>query len=333
MRTTRTSLAAILAMACLGNSAVLAAAAAPYAAPGPLREPTIFAPGVISTGDHESHIAFTPDGKEAYFLKNAPGFDFWTIFVSTWHDGRWSEPKLAPFASGRYKDADPFITADGKHLFFISDRPVPGKAHRDLDIWTADRVGAHWSEPRNLGSPVNSEGQEWYPTVAADGTLYFGSDRPGGKGKTDIYRARFVDGKYAAPENLGDAINTTGDEYEPFLAPDGRTLFFMADNREGRGDSDIFVSWLCDGVWTKSEPLGGGVNSPGNEYAPKISPDGKSFFWSSTRSTMRWLADKTFDTQAYLAAIRGPGNGLGDIYQIDLDALNLQPKCGKTEKN
>ena len=48
---------------------------------------------------------------------------------------------------------------------------------------------------------------------------------------------------------------------------------------------------------------------------------------------MRWLADKTFDTQAYLAAIRGPGNGLGDIDQIDLDALNLQPKCGKTEKN
>jgi len=237
------------------------------------------------------------------------------------------------YRTGRYKDADPFITADGKHLFFISDRPVPGKAHRDLDIWTADRVGAHWSEPRNLGSPVNSEGQEWYPTVAADGTLYFGSDRPGGKGKTDIYRARFVDGKYAAPENLGDTINTAGDEYEPFLAPDGRTLFFMADNREGRGDSDIFVSWLCDGVWTKSEPLGGGVNSPGNEYAPKISPDGRYFFWSSTRSTMRRLADKTFDTQAYLAAIRGPGNGLGDIYQIDLDALNLQPKCGKTEKN
>lgn len=332
MRTTYPSLAAILLAACLSGG-YAATPASPYAAPGPLREPTIFGAGVISTGDHESHIAFTPDGKEAYFLKNAPGFDFWTIFASTWRDGHWTEPKLASFASGQYKDADPFITADGKHVYFISNRPVPGKTHRDLDIWMADRVGDHWSEPRHLDGPVNSEGHEWYPTVAADGTLYFGSDRPGGKGKTDIYRARFVDGKYAEPENLGDAINTAGDEYEPFLAADGRTLFFMADNREGHGDSDIFVSFLCDGVWTKAESVGGGVNSSANEYAPKISPDGKYFFWTSTRSTMSKLADKPFDTQAYLAAIRGPGNGLGDIYQIDLAALNLQPKCGKTGKN
>jgi len=107
----------------------------------------------------------------------------------------------------------------------------------------------------------------------------------------------------------------------------------MADNRDGRGDSDIFVSFLCDGNWTKAVPVGSGVNSAGNEYAPKISPDGKYFFWSSTRSTMRRLSDKSFDTQAYLAAIRGPGNGLGDIYQIDLDALDLRPKCEDVRKH
>lgn len=114
MRTTYPSLAAILLAACLSGG-YAATPAPPYAAPGPLREPTIFG-GVISAGDHESHIAFTPDGKEAYFLKNAPGFDFWTIFVSTWRDRHWTEPKLASFASGQYKDADPFITADGKHV-------------------------------------------------------------------------------------------------------------------------------------------------------------------------------------------------------------------------
>ncbi len=331
MRSTHIPFAAVLLLAGLAGGH--AATPAPYATPGPLREPAIFGVGVISTGDHESHAAFTPDGKEVYFLKNAPGFDYWTIFVSAWRDGRWGEPTLASFASGRYKDADPYISADGKQLFFISDRPVPGKAHRDLDIWTADRVGSGWSEPRHLDGAVNSEGQEWYPTLAADGTLYFGSDRPGGKGKTDIWRARLVDGKYAAAENLGAAINTAGDEYEPFLAADQRTLLFMADNREGRGDSDIFVSYLCDGAWTKAEPVGGGVNSPANEYAPKISPDDRYFFWSSTRSTMRRLADRPFDAQTYLAAIRGPGNGLGDIYQIDLAALNLQSKCAKTGKN
>jgi len=298
----------------------------PYGAATSLAAPTIFAPGVISTGDYESHPAFTPDGSTLYFLKNSPGFDFWTIFVSRYAQGHWSTPQLAPF-SGQYKDADPFITADGKHFFFISDRPVPGKAHRDLDIWTMDWLGDRWSEPRNLGAPVNSEGHEWFPTVAADGTLYFGSDRPGGKGKTDLYRARLIDGKYAEPENLGDAINSAQEEYEPYIAPDQSFLIFMADNRDGRSDSDIFVSYQCHGAWTKAVPVGGGVNSAANEYSPKISPNGRIFFWTSTRSTMKSLSRSSFDTRAYLDRIHAPGNGLGDIYQIDIDALGLKKPC------
>jgi len=298
----------------------------PYGASTSLAEPTIFAPGVISTGDYESHPAFTPDGSTLYFLKNSPAFDFWTIFVSHYAQGHWSTPQLAPF-SGQYKDADPFITADGKHFFFISDRPVAGKAHRDLDIWTMDWIDDRWSEPRNLGAPVNSEGQEWYPTVAADGTLYFGSDRPGGKGKTDLYRARLIDGKYTQPENLGDAINSAQDEYEPYISPDQSFVIFMGDNREGRGDSDIFVSYQCHGAWTKAASLGGGVNSAANEYSPKITPNGKIFFWTSTRSMMKTLSQAPFDTSAYLERIRGPGNGLGDIYQIDIGALGLKKQC------
>ena len=62
--------------------------------------------------------------------------------------------------------------------------------------------------PRHLGAPINSPGAEWFPTLAADGTLYFGSDREGGNGGTDLWRSRLVDGKYAQPENLGDAINS-----------------------------------------------------------------------------------------------------------------------------
>jgi len=315
-----------ICFAALSSATGAHAAAAPYAASQPLREPTLFAPGVISTGDYESHPAFTPDGATLYFLKDSPGFHFWTIFVSHFESGRWTPPKLAPF-SGQYRDADPFITADGQHFFFISDRPVPGKTHHDLDIWTMQRDGDGWSAPRNLGAPVNSDGQEWYPTVAADGTLYFGSDRPGGKGHTDLYRARFVDGKYAEPENLGDAINSAQEEYEPWIAPDQSYLIFMADNRDGRGDSDIFVSFNCHGNWTKAEALGGGVNSSGSEYSPKVSPDGKYFFWTSTRTDVAKLSQQPFDTEAYLQRIHAPGNGLGDIYQIDLDALHLHSPC------
>ena len=104
-------------------SASLVAQTAPYDSAKPLPNATLFAPGIISTGDYESHPTFTPDGREIYFLKMAPNFSRWTIFVSRYKDGGWSQPEVAPF-SGQFQDADPYITADEKHFYFTSDRPV-----------------------------------------------------------------------------------------------------------------------------------------------------------------------------------------------------------------
>jgi hypothetical protein len=162
---------------------------APYATSTPLREPTLFAPGVISTGDHETHAEFTPDGKTVYFLKNAPNFSFWTIFISHYRNGKWSEPEIAPFA-GPWVNADPHITSDGKHFYFISNRPLDPKSSEpndNLDIWVMDKLSTReWSEPHNLGEPVNSKGNEWYPRSAADGTplLWF---RPARRHGQDRY--------------------------------------------------------------------------------------------------------------------------------------------------
>src|SRR6185295_7265360 len=207
----------------------------PYDVAGPKPEPTVFAEGIISTGDYDSHPAFTPDGKTLYFLRSDPNFSFWTILVSRFENGRWRTPQVAPF-SGQYSDADPFITPDGSRFYFISNRPVAGKSKPDLDIWVMEKVGPGWSQPRNVGAPVNSPGSEWYPTIAANGTIYFGSDREGGKGRTDIYRSRLVDGKYTEPENLGDAINSQFEEFEPYISADESFLIFMAGGRaDGRG--------------------------------------------------------------------------------------------------
>src|SRR5690349_13175369 len=117
-----------------------AAAEPPYAAKTPLSAPQVFAPGTISTGDYESHPAFTPDGTTLYYLKDAPNFSVWTIVVSNFRDGRWQPPQLAPWC-GQYRDADPFITPDGQRLYFISDRPVDGKPKEDLDIWFVEKQG------------------------------------------------------------------------------------------------------------------------------------------------------------------------------------------------
>jgi hypothetical protein len=295
----------------------------PYASNKPLAEPTVFAEGVVSTGEFDSHPAFSADGRTLYFLRSTPNFNLWTILVSRFEKGRWGTPEVAPF-SGRYSDADPFITPDGWRFYFISNRPAPGKTTPDLDIWVMERTAAGWGEPKNLGAPVNSPGSEWYPTVAADGTIYFGSDREGGKGRTDIYRARLVGGKYAEAENLGDAVNTQFNEFEPLVAPDESFLIFMAGGRaDGRGGFDLYVSYNRGGAWTKPANLGDKINSAGNEYSPTISPDGRYFFWTSTRGFADKPLEKRLDYRELMDRLRGPRNGLGDIYQIDLAALGI----------
>ncbi|HZF09795.1 MAG TPA: hypothetical protein VFE33_13475 [Thermoanaerobaculia bacterium] len=286
-----------------------------------MSEPTLFGAGVISTGKYESHPAFTPDGLTLYFVRSAPNFNFWTILVSHFEQGRWSLPEVAPF-SGRYSDADPFITTDGSRFYFISKRPVAGEMREDTDIWRMERTASGWSEPENLGAPVNSRQDEWYPTLTQDGTLYFGSDRPGGKGRTDLYRSRRVEGKYAAPENLGSPINTERDEFEPYIAPDESFLVFMASGRpDSLGGSDLYISHRRDGEWTKPVNLGDKINSSRLEYSPKVSPDGRYFFWSSTRNFTDRPLPKRLTYRELMDKLDTPGNGLGDIYQIDVSAL------------
>ena len=301
-----------------------------YASSGVISEPTLFAPNIISTGDYECVPEFTPDGRTLYFVKSTPDMNFWTIVFSRLEDGKWSSPIVAPF-SGRYSDADEFITADGRRMFFISRRPVDAEispnAVGKLDIWVMDKAAnGNWGEPRNLGQPVNSEGSEYFPTLTKDGTLYFGSGRKGGLGGIDLYRSRLVQGKYQAPENLGDAINTTFDEFEPYIAPDESFLIFMAAGRpDGLGGFDLYISYNRDGHWTKARNLGAPINSLADELSAKITRDGKYLFWASTRSAIDEPKSRSLTIEELSKAYHGPQNGLGDIYYIDSSVLKIEP--------
>jgi Tol biopolymer transport system component len=288
----------------------------------PLSEPRIFAEGVISTGDHESHAAFSPDGSTLFFVKMAPDFSKWTIFVSHFKDGKWSEPEIAPF-SGQYWDADPFFTKDGNTLYFISNRPIqesdPQKS--DMDIWKIEKTKDGWSKPIRMESPINSESSEYYPTVSEHGTLAFGSRRKGGKGASDIYLSRWVNGKYQTAENIGDSINTAGNEFEPFIAPDEAYIIFMATPSEHLEEGDLYMSYNRSGQWTKAVKLPAPFSSDAIEFSPKVSPDGKYFFFSSSRNKNGMTFSKAETTSDMNRRIREAGNGLLDIYQVDFSAL------------
>jgi hypothetical protein len=288
-------------------------------------QPQVFEPGVISVGSYDTSAEFTPDGNILYFLRGAPDFSFFTIYESRKVGGKWSKPVVAPF-SGQYSDADPFITADSKHMFFVSNRPITpgGKSKDDMDIWEVDRQGnGAWGEPRHLN--INGDKDEWYPCVAADGTLYFGSERPGGQGGSDIWKAKPKgDGTYEQPVNLGPEVNSEENEYESSIAPDQSYMFLMANKKEGLGRGDIYLSRNVNGHWTKPVNLGAPINSPGYEFAAKFTRDGKYFIWGSARNTS-FPPKSKMTTEQSEKALHSPGNGLGAIYIIDANALPVKP--------
>src|SRR5687768_16324442 len=117
------------------QTAIVADAPAPAAA-------EVFADGVISDAQEQWRITFTPDGRSAYFASSPEFFPITrkaTIYTSRLENGVWSAPVVAPF-SGKHSDIDPFITPDGKRLYFSSIRPVDGATPRDIDIWMVERT-------------------------------------------------------------------------------------------------------------------------------------------------------------------------------------------------
>src|SRR5262245_12852857 len=97
----------------------------PFAHESSITDPVLFGEGVISTPFDEFGLDFTHDGRTLFFSRSVPRSNLYVICTSTFRDGRWSEPRVAPF-SGRYWDFDPVVSPDGSRIFFGSDRPVPG---------------------------------------------------------------------------------------------------------------------------------------------------------------------------------------------------------------
>jgi dipeptidyl aminopeptidase/acylaminoacyl peptidase len=324
--------APLLALALLSLGAPSFAAPkspSPYASSRPLPTPVRIALAGINTGQDDAHVAFSPDGRELYFVRTTPDFAYWTLFTSRFEHGRWTQPVIAPF-SGRWSDADPAFSPDGQRLFFISTRPVgSAPAREDPDLWVMDRSPGSkggWGPPRHLDA-VSSPGAEWFPSLTRSGTLYFGSERAGGLGKSDLWRAEWRGDRFGPPENLGSVINTADQEIEPYIAPDESYLIFSGKRPGGPGAYDLFVSYRCEGKWTSPQRLGAGVNSAGWDFGARVSPDGRFLFFTSNRSDYAAAPPRPRTTAELMKALRSPGNGLHDVYQVDVAVLGLISPC------
>ena len=175
------------------------------------------------------------------------------------------------------------LSSDGRYLFFSACNRDDGLG--GCDIYFSKKVNGNWVKPINLGAPLNSEYWDSHPSIAPDGkTLYFSSDRPGGKGKQDLWVCTIQNnGRFSEPVNLGDKINTSGGEVFPFIHCDNKTLYFTSGGHPGMGGYDNFVSKKENGEWGKPKNLGYPINTYGNESSLIVNAKGNTAYFSSDR--------------------------------------------------
>jgi Tol biopolymer transport system component len=278
----------------------------------------LFAPGIVCTGLNERDTAISPDGKEFYFtiLVKRRGF----IIYMKQEKGKWSKPEVASF-SGKYSDLEPVFSPDGKKMFFVSNRPLSGQGEpkQDYDIWFVEREGPGWGEPQNPGSPLNSPANEFYPSITKSGAVYFCSRLKASIGGEDIFKSNFIDGKYTEPENLGEAINTKGEEFNAFVAPDESYIIYTTVGRgPGIGGGDLWINFRKeDGTWSKAVNMGENVNSASLEYCPFVTADGKFLFFTSQRGKLAHYSKIPVTYDEIKKISKESGNGDGDIYWIN----------------
>ena len=251
----------------------------------------------INTNDDEYWPSITADGQTLMFtrqpnISNNPDFkgvvqeDF---YISYFVNNVWQKAfnAGAPLNTIQNEGAQT-LSSDGSYMYFTACNRPDGLGNCDL-YFSAFNNGK-WSEPYNLGAPVNTNHWESTPSISADGkTLFFSSSRPGGYGGKDIWLTRLNDkNKWTEPVNLGSVINTEGDEMSPFIHFDGKTLYFASDGRVGMGGFDLFVSRMKDdSTWTEPQNLGYPINTFNDEMGLIIESGGQKAYYSSVRDKSR----------------------------------------------
>lgn len=268
-----------------------------FGQPRPGSEPQLFTPDIVATpyGQH-GNVTFSPDGMEAYWSGHTDmpdsGYTYGSILCSRMEGGRWTAPRMAPFAAERQGDDVPFFSPDGQQLFFLSRRPIDPDATGlgKKNVWVVERQSEDWSDPAPLSPVINRHNLHWQFAVARNGNLYFHT-RLGSAETQGTYCSRFVNGEYTEAEFLGFKGRC------PFIAPDESYLITLEILPEGR---TLFIRYRTeDGQWGSPINLTAKLRRGITGVCPTVSPDGKYLFFingSNGNNNAYWVAADFIET-------------------------------------
>ena len=235
----------------------------------------------INTKDLEYFPSLTIDGSKMIFTRRiASDEDF---YESNFINGKWSDATpLGGKVNTNLNEGAQNISQDGQLLIFTGCNYPEGEG--SCDLYFSVKTNTGWSEPQNLGPLVNTDFWESSPSLSPDKRdLYFASSQAGGYGGRDIWVThRLLTGKWSRPENLGEGVNTSGDESCPFMHADNETLYFNSNGHPGYGMTDLFLSKkVNDSSWVVAENLGYPVNTIDDQGSLIVAADGKTAYYAS----------------------------------------------------
>lgn len=218
---------------------------------GKWEKPSVLGSEINTVESDEGACAFSPDGKIMYFTKARQVADAQIgteIFYSNRAGTTWSEPKkIKIFADTTVSVAHPAISTDGQTLYFVSDAK---NGQGGKDIWKAKIDGAVCKYIENLGPQINTPGDEMFPGVRADGTLYFASDGWSGYGGLDIFKATQANDTTWLVQNMGEPINSSADDFGITFAGKSEKGFFSSTRGDQKGYDAIWSFELPELAYT-----------------------------------------------------------------------------------
>lgn len=221
---------------------------------GLLKPPVPFAIELLSTV-HEGPLTFDRTADNMFFTRNnikngkrkkaKDGIVKLKIYSAERIGEDWKNIEELPFNDDESSAMHPSISVEGDALYFASDRPG---GFGGMDIYVAYRKGGVWSEPENLGATINTEGDEVFPFIHADGTLYFSSSGQPGFGGLDLFSARNNGGTWGSPVNLATPFNSEKDDFGFIIDRDKKNGYLSSNRVGGRGSDDIYSFYVFEGL-------------------------------------------------------------------------------------